>query len=203
MKKPFIYSLGVLGLITIILSFWYFNVTDRDAFVVSEEKTTTETISSLDASDGFTFEEGQPLARFIPEFVEVPTGGVAWDIFGETGYEEYENVDENGMSSYGIKPVFTYDVSALDGQDILMQGYMFPMDPEDKQSKFLFGPFPISCPYHYHAGAEYIIEVHAQEPIPFSWDPVNLSGKLELVPYDPEFNVFYRLHDAKLVKIDH
>mgnify|MGYP003313553416 CR=1 FL=1 len=56
----------------------------------------------------------------------------------------------------------------LDKQKILIQGYMFPLEQDEKQKLFLLGPFPISCPYHPHISANLIIEVHAESPIIFS-----------------------------------
>ena len=39
-----------------------------------------------------------------------------------------------------------------------------------------------------------------KSPIVFSYDAVNIKGKLELVPKDDDYNVFFRLRDAQLVK---
>ena len=36
-------------------------------------------------------------------------------------------------------------------------------------------------------------------PLFFSYDAVNIKGKLELVPKDDDYNVFFRLRDAQLV----
>jgi len=36
--------------------------------------------------------------------------------------------------------------------------------------------------------------------VPFSYDPVTLTGRLELVEDDPELSTFYRLKDARLAK---
>ena len=53
-----------------------------------------------------------------------------------------------------------------------------------------------------HTSANLIIEVHAKKPIPFSYDAVNIEGMLELVPKDDEYNVFFRLREAKIKKIN-
>jgi len=77
---------------------------------------------------------------------------------------------------------------------------MFPLDVTEDQRLFLFGPFPMSCPYQYHVGPALVLEVHAQDhPVAFSYDPVQLTGTLELVPEDKEYSVFYRLKDARKV----
>ena len=39
-------------------------------------------------------------------------------------------------------------------------------------------------------------EVKAKKPIKFSYEPINIRGRLELIPKDMDTEVFYRLHDA-------
>lgn len=78
---------------------------------------------------------------------------------------------------------------------------MFPLDETENQKLFLFGPFPLSCPFHYHVTPSLVLEVHADKhSVKFSYDPVVMTGTLELVPDDPEYSTFYRLKDAKQVK---
>jgi hypothetical protein len=141
----------------------------------------------------------QNLLSAIPEFVTTPKGGIGWDIFGETKQNPYSYKDEEGMEWSGARPEFSDNLKKLDGQDVLIQGYMFPLGQEEKQSLFLLGPFPVSCPFHYHVTANLIIEVIAKTPLDFSYDAVNIKGRLELVSKDDEYNVFYRLHDAQVM----
>ncbi len=131
----------------------------------------------------------------IPEFTETPEGGTKWEIFGETGSIEIDEIDENGFNVTTVRPEFTEELRALDGQEILMQGYMFPLEQGERQGRFLFGPFPMSCPYHYHVGPSLVIDVKPENPLRFTFDPVNLKGRLELLE-DDEWGVFYRLHEA-------
>ena len=135
----------------------------------------------------------------IDDFVKVPKGGVHWKVFGETIMKEYTFFDKEGNEWIGVRPEFKDQIKKLDKQRILIQGYMFPLEQDEKQKLFLLGPFPISCPYHPHISANLIIEVHAESPIIFSYDAVNIKGKLELVPKDDDYNVFFRLRDAQLV----
>ena len=135
----------------------------------------------------------------IDDVVKVPKGGVHWKVFGETIMKEYTFFDKEGNEWIGVRPEFKDQIKKLDKQRILIQGYMFPLEQDEKQKLFLLGPFPISCPYHPHISANLIIEVHAVSPIIFSYDAVNIKGKLELVPKDDDYNVFFRLRDAQLV----
>ena len=81
-----------------------------------------------------------------------------------------------------------------------MQGYMFPLNAAENQSMFLFGPFPVSCPYHYHVGPALVIEAYGREKTEFGFEPITLKGTLELVPRDDDYNVFYRLREAQSIQ---
>lgn len=161
------------------------------------EKTFTDTFAFEMSTSDQTFTQDDLLSN-IKNFVDTPEGGISWKVFGKTGQAPYSYKDEEGIEWSGARPEFSEDLKKLDGQEILIQGYMFPLGQEEKQAMFLLGPFPVSCPYHYHVTPNLIIEVHAKTPIAFSYDAVNIKGKLELVPKDDEYNVFFRLKDAEL-----
>ena len=44
------------------------------------------------------------------------------------------------------------------------------------------------------------IGAKSKDPIIFSYDAVNIKGRLELVPKDDDYNMFFRLRNAILVK---
>lgn len=77
---------------------------------------------------------------------------------------------------------------------------MFPLNADKGQKMFLFGPFPISCPYHYHVGPALVIEAYGLETIEFKYEPITIKGILELVIEDNEYNIFYRLRNVKILK---
>ncbi len=139
------------------------------------------------------------LLSYVEDFINLPQGGTPWKVFGETGMDEYPVIDDEGNEWTGVKPIFTEEIKKLESKEILVQGYMFPLDQAEKQSLFLLVPFPMSCPYHPHVSSNLLLEVHAEDPILFSYDAVNIKGKLELVPKDDQYNVFFRLNNAKLV----
>ncbi len=135
---------------------------------------------------------------YVEDYVDVPEGGTDWRIFGATKEINIETKTEDGYDLVYQKPEFQPEIKALDGKEIILKGFMFPLDEAENQKRFLFGPFPLSCPFHYHVGPALVVEVHAEKaPITFSYEPVTLKGKLELVPDDPETSVFYRLHNAR------
>lgn len=147
-------------------------------------------------SDGST----RTIVDFIEDYVNVPEGGTSWRIFGQAQEEKIETVTEDGFDVIYTKPIFSDEIAALDGKEITLKGYMFPLGNAEKQTQFLFGPFPISCPYHYHVGPSLVMEVHADKnPIAFDYEAVTVKGTLELVLDDPEYSLFYRLKHAKKI----
>lgn len=161
------------------------------------DNTITYTTSSYTESIPLDIEPSQEdIMKSIPDYVTVPQGGVDWALLAQTKSVPYSDVNEKGEQYEGVEPEFSEAVRKLDGQVVIMQGYIFPLNAEEGQSVFLFGPFPVSCPYHYHVGPALVIEAHAQKKIKYQWDAVDLEGRLELVPRDEEYGVFYRLHDV-------
>lgn len=190
----------VLGLcVASALAFWLWLSRQKESRWETSTVTVTEaTISGIILSEStYTIDN---LLDNANDFVKTPKGGIEWKLFGETKQTPYTFKTQEGFDGEGLRPEFPPALQKLDGKDILIQGYMFPLGQNENQTEFLLGPFPVSCPFHYHVTANMIIEVHTQKPIPFSYDPVNIKGKLELVPQDDEYNVFYRLKNAIAVK---
>lgn len=181
--------------VVICLAYWFWaQKKEKPQWETSTVTVTETTLSNLTLSEQtYTVDD---LLSNIGSFVKTPKGGVEWTVFGKTKQIPYKFKSKEGYDGEGFRPEFSAELKKLDGQEIIIQGYMFPLGQDEKQSEFLLGPFPVSCPFHYHVTANMIIEVHAQKPIPFSYDPVNIKGTLELVPHDDEFNVFYRLKNA-------
>lgn len=141
------------------------------------------------------------ISDYIKDYVDVPKGAVDWKVFGAVKEINVEGKDKNGFDFQYYKPGFTDAVKAMEGKEITIKGFMFPLGETDKQSVFLFGPFPVSCPFHYHVSPSLVIEVHADKnPVKFSYDPVILRGTLKLVQKDEDNSLFYKLVDAKQVR---
>ena len=136
----------------------------------------------------------------IQSYVDTPKGGIDWQLFGRTQQKPYSYLDDEGIEWVGVRPKFPDKLRKLDGKEVLVKGYMFPLGQQEKQPLFLLGPFPVACPFHYDVTPNLIIEVHAEKPLAFSYDAISMKGKLELVPHDDEYNVFYRLKKAKRVR---
>ena len=134
---------------------------------------------------------------YIKDFVDIPEGALDWKLFGETEMTNVEGKDKDGMDIQYFSPGFSPDLQQYDGKEITIKGFMFPLGASENQTLFLFGPFPLNCPYQYHVGPNLVIEAHADDiPIAFTYDPITLKGVLELVPRDLEYGIFYRLKGA-------
>lgn len=153
------------------------------------------------------YEEGadaptRSIEDFIKDYVDIPAGGLDWKVLGKTKVIDINTKDSDGMDLVYQKPEFPAAVKALDKTKIRIKGYMFPLDSDERQSQFLFGPFPLNCPFQYHVSPALVIEAHTAKdfPIKFSYDPLIIEGTLELVPEDKDLSTFYRLRDVKLIK---
>lgn len=99
-------------------------------------------------------------------------------------------------------PEFDQSVAALDGKEIVIEGFMFPLVPTtdipDSGDHFLLSSIPASCPFFHIYGGQ-IIDVIAVDEIEFDEDePVRLRGRLELLR-DNTDGLFYRMTGVKMV----
>jgi hypothetical protein len=154
------------------------------------------TMETVTTEETYTIDD---LASNIRNFVGTPEGGTDWQVFADTKQVPYIYTDSEDQQWGGFRPNFTEKLQKLDKKEIIIQGFMFPLGPDEKQDMFLLGPFPLGCPFHYHVTPNLIIEVYAENSIAFSYDAVNVKGTLELVPTDDKYNVFYRIRDAVFI----
>jgi hypothetical protein len=121
-------------------------------------------------------------------------GMIAWDVLAKAETK----VDEKGGQNI-IKPVFTSEIKKLDQKNLVAKGYMFPLDAFGKQTHFLLGPYPPSCPFCLPAGPNELIEIKPTDPMKFTYDPIIVKGKFELLQSDDDIKqgMFYRMENAE------
>lgn len=174
------------------------------ASALSKEKyttTTTTVTGTVDLGTMILDSPSRSLKDLVKNFVDIPKGGLDWRVLGNTKEKVVSGKDKEGYDYEYYRPEFPKEVKALDGKEVTIKGFMFPLEASEKQKEFLFGPFPVGCPFHYHVAPALVLEVHADNsPVAFSYDPVTIRGKLELVEKDMENSTFYRLQGAELVK---
>ena len=191
--------LGIFGLILIAKDLQSFNYSN---IKINPQANDTGIIKIFldEMENSFESITQDDLLANVDDFIDLPKGGTSWSVFGETGMNEYTFQDDEGYDWLGFRPEFKKKITNLNGKEILIQGYMFPLEQGEKQSLFLLGPFPITCPYHPHVSSNLTIEVYAKKPITYTYEAVNIKGTLELVSNDNLYNIFYRLKNSKIVK---
>jgi hypothetical protein len=156
-----------------------FVVDDAEAF--SEQEMIDEQISAIE-------DEWKPIV--------VSGDALPWEVFTKTAEIEECTQDDEGYDDCIIKPDYSDAIKALDGKEVTLMGFMFPLEPSETQKVFLIGPYPLSCPFHYHIGPSQVVEVLAEEGFTFSYDPITVKGILKL-RFNEETGVFYYLENAK------
>lgn len=110
--------------------------------------------------------------------------------------EQVKMIEKNNL----YVPEFTSEVQSLAGTEIVLQGYMMPLEQAKQQKNFVLSANPVSsCFFCTPGGPESMVEVRASESVAFSYNLVTLTGKLELLEDDP-MGMFYRLTDAKVTE---
>ncbi len=98
-----------------------------------------------------------------------------------------------------VIPEFAQPVRALDKQEVRLQGFMLPIVTGERHDHFLLTMRPPHCPFCLSLGPEYIVEVRAKAPIKHTYDPIIVSGQLNVLNDDP-FGLYYRLVGAQLTQ---
>lgn len=118
-------------------------------------------------------------------------GSVSWKTLLRVRVEVEDT--ETGTS---FIPEFDESVAALDGKEIEILGFMFPLVPTtdipDAEDHFLLSSIPASCPYFHIYGGQ-IIEVIATKEVEFDEDnPVRIRGRFELL-HENRDGLFYKM----------
>lgn len=145
------------------------------------------------STQSFTYTYVIPAIR---DYAPTPQGGLPWDYFART-LTEGDTDPLNPLAAGEQKPVFAPELSASEGKTVTMNGYMFPLGEGEGQERFLFGPFPVTCGYHYHVPPVLVVDVHAAQPLPMVYDAIVIQGRLQLKKNSDD--PLYRLEDARFI----
>ncbi|RMG28495.1 MAG: DUF3299 domain-containing protein [Bacteroidetes bacterium] len=120
---------------------------------------------------------------------------ISWDQLADVTYSyEYSETFKTWYS----KPTFGEEVKKLDGKEVVIKGYVLPMDVEGDY--FILSQFPYSsCFFCGGAGQESVIELRFKKrKRAFKMDEfVAFKGTLRL--NDVVFEMSYLLEDAEMV----
>lgn len=97
-------------------------------------------------------------------------------------------------------PVFSEDIKKIADQEVIIKGYIIPVEGYKSHKEFVFSAFPYNmCFFCGGAGPETVMEVYAKEPIKYTAEAVAIKGKLELNNSDVN-RLIYALRDAELIE---
>ncbi|MEP7068427.1 MAG: DUF3299 domain-containing protein [Usitatibacter sp.] len=118
-----------------------------------------------------------------------PVGTVPWQILQEA--KTVQRADKK------FGPVFTREIRGLDKQQVKIYGFMMPLEQTRMQKRFLIASFPPHCPFCMPGGPESMVEVLADQPIEFTYEPIVVAGRMAVLDDDV---VYYRLTHANAVQ---
>jgi hypothetical protein len=128
-------------------------------------------------------------------FYKVPEGAIGWDTLGSLQ-----------VTSEAVTPLqaifrtdYSPEVKALQGQEVKLMGFIYPLEGGLKHEHFLLTAWPPSCPFCLPAGPSQMVEVYCKDPVEFSNGAILVGGRFELL-YDDPTGLYYRLHDTTLVE---
>tara|TARA_B110000305_G_scaffold207915_1_gene239754 strand:- start:271 stop:807 length:537 start_codon:yes stop_codon:yes gene_type:complete len=162
-------------LITFVYLFFSFNAFSFEKF----------SLNDIDPSENTIIEN-------MYEPLKVTGDAIPWQLFSKTEEVEDCTIDKDGFNYCIIKPLYHNEIKKFNNKTVTVMGFMFPLEQSEKQKKFLLGPYPLGCPFHYHVGPSQVIEINSTEPIDFSFDPITITGKLK-INYNKETGTFYYL----------
>ena len=122
--------------------------------------------------------------------------GGLWRTLAKLSYEQ----QYNDMFGFEIDmPVFSDEIKALEDKEVLIRGYIIPVEGYRNHKEFIFSAYPYSqCFFCGAAGPETVMEIYAEEPVRFTSEMIWLKGTLVLNDSDVN-HLFYMLEDAREV----
>ena len=125
----------------------------------------------------------------------LPPGTIPWQLLRQVKLVEGK---QKGAKAALMLPEFSAQIKELDNKEVKIYGFVLPLSTSQQQKHFLISPLPSHCPFCVDQGPDSMVEVMAKNPLDYSpWEPIVISGKLELVN---DQYLFYRLSNAEIVK---
>jgi hypothetical protein len=118
-----------------------------------------------------------------------PAGTVPWQLLQQA--KTVQKPDKK------FGPSFPKEVKDLDKQQVKVYGFMMPLDQAKKQKRFLLSAFPPHCAFCLPGGPESLVEVIADTPVEFTFEPIVVAGRMAVLENDV---VYYRITNGASVK---
>ena len=98
------------------------------------------------------------------------------------------------------KPVFADQVQELEGKEIIVKGYIIPVEGYKSHNEFIFSAYPYNmCFFCGGAGPETVMEVESNDAVEYTAEQVVLKGKLVL-NVDDVNRLMYQLVEANQIE---
>lgn len=154
-----------------------------DQIPLSQAAEATDAVASVD--DPLAEELAQERAMQL----DLPTAdGPMWRVLRQTRIA----IDEKTQLFEAAHPA---PVRAMAGQRITLQGYMLPLEAQDRTAHFLISPYTPVCFFHPPAEPNEVIEVRLTRPIPAGYHRVEVTGVLTLAD-NGEKGLFFQMNGA-------
>jgi|SRR5210317_1706492 hypothetical protein len=120
-----------------------------------------------------------------------------WKILSKITFtKEYDEI----MGFKVDKPVFSDDIKVLEGKEIVVKGYIIPVEGYASHKEFIFSAFPYNmCFFCGGAGPETVMEIEAKEAIKYTAEQIELRGILSLNSDDIN-HLMYKMSEVTLEK---
>jgi len=119
-----------------------------------------------------------------------------WNVLADVSFQQKKD-----KAGYSVEmPVFGTHLKKLQGQKIVLKGYIIPLQELAGQSKFMLSSLPFNlCYFCGAAGPETVVEVESKKEIKFVTKQVQMEGILMLNDTDPDHHI-YILKSASLIQ---
>jgi hypothetical protein len=127
----------------------------------------------------------------LPPISATGVNALPWELFTETRIEK------------PFRPVFADYLRRLDGKQISLTGFMYPLRDEAETGAFMFIENPVGCWYCEMPETTGIIyvEMPAGQTVPLRRGLLRVVGRLTLNATDPE-DFLYTIRDARIGPVD-
>lgn len=133
---------------------------------------------------------------FVAGFTVLAQNQSTWKVLSKVKIEK--RFDE--LLNYEIDfPTFSDEVKALNGKEIVLEGWIIPLDELRGENYFVLSALPFAnCFFCGGAGPETVLEVFSEKNIKFTEKRIKVKGVLNINADDP-LKLMYILQKAELI----
>ena len=117
--------------------------------------------------------------------------GSLWETLATVSYDPYAPT---------FVPIFSDTLKKMNGKYVELVGFMIPLSAQKKQARFVLTPYSLGgCSFCVGGGGpESLVDIRPSKPIDFTYNPITITGRLELLQKDPS-ELFFRISKAEVM----